>query len=484
MYDIIIIGAGVSGACIARELSRYEFDILVLEKENDVASGTTKANSAIVHAGYDAKPGTMMAEMNVRGNELYENLCRELDVPFQRIGSLVIALNEEEEHKLDELYERGIKNSVPDLKIISAEEVLEMEPHVNPDVTKALYAPTAAITSPYELCIALMENAVANGVEFKRNEKVTSINKYNNTFQLTTEAGNYYQSRVIVNATGLYADEIHNMAGGRGFRIKPRKGEYHLLDKSQGKLVSMVIFQVPTEKGKGILVLPTVHGNLIVGPNATDIEDKTDLSTTYKGLKHIVDKSKTTIKDFILRESITSFAGLRAIPDTPERDFIIEESKQVKNFINVAGICSPGLASSPAIAERVVYLIANLGIVSFIPSRKFNNTRKGIPSIADKNTHDAIKLYEKDNRYANIVCRCEVISEAEIVEAIHRIPEAIDFDGVKRRVRAGMGRCHGGFCLPRVLQILARELNIPPEKITKYGRKSYLLSRKTKEELK
>lgn len=482
MYDIVIIGAGVIGTGIARELSRYDLNIIVLEKENDVASGTTKANSAIVHAGYDARPNTLMAEMNVRGNELYENLCHELDVPFKRIGSLVVAMNEDEEPKIEELYQRGLKNGVPELKIISKQEVLELEPHVNPDVTKALYAPTAAITSPYELCIALMENAMKNGVEFRRNSKVISIKKEDNIFNITTDDGNFYKTNIIVNAAGLYTDEIHNMAGGKGFKIKPRKGEYHLLDKSQGKLVSKVVFQVPTNKGKGILVLPTVHGNLIVGPNATDIEDKTDLSTTYEGLNHIVAKSKTTIKDFILRESITSFAGLRAIPDTPERDFIIEESNQVKNFINVAGICSPGLASAPAIAERVVYIIARLRNIKFLPSIRFNNTRKGIVSISEKSPEEAENLYKKNKKYANIVCRCEVISEAEIVESIHRNPGAVDFDGVKRRVRTGMGRCHGGFCLPRVIQILSRELNIPVEKITKFGRKSFLLSGKNKSE--
>ncbi len=482
MYDIVIIGAGVIGASIARELSRYDLKIIVLEKENDVASGTTKANSAIVHAGYDARPETLMAEMNVRGNALYENLCHELDVPYKRIGSLVVAMDEDEEPKIEELYQRGIKNGVPDLKIISKREVLELEPHVNPDVTKALYAPTAAIISPYGLCIALMENAMQNGIEFKRNSKVVSIKQENNFFSIKTENGNNYNTKLIVNSAGLYADEIHNIAGGSGFNIKPRKGEYHLLDKSQGKLVSMVVFQVPTKKGKGILVLPTVHGNLIVGPNATDIEDKTDFSTSYEGLNHIVAKSKTTIKDFILRESITSFAGLRAIPDTPERDFIIGESPQIKNFINVAGICSPGLASAPAIAERVVYIIARLGVISFLPSIRFNNTRKGIISIAEKSAEEVERLYKKNKKYANIVCRCEVISEAEIVEAIHRNPCAVDFDGIKRRVRTGMGRCHGGFCLPKVIQILSRELNIPVEEITKYGRKSFLLSGKNKSE--
>ncbi len=481
MYDIIIIGAGITGCNIARELSRYKLKVLVLEKENDVASGTTKANSAIVHAGYDAKNGTLMAELNVRGNELHENLCRELDVPFKRIGSLVIAFNEEEELILKELYENGIKNGVPDLKIINKEEILKMEPHINPEVTHALYAPSAGIVGPYELCIALIENAIANGVELRRNSSVIDIKKCGEgCFDVKISSGDVFKTKCIVNCAGLYSDEIHNMAGGKGFGIIPRKGEYHLLDKSQGKLVSSVIFQVPSKSGKGILVMPTVHGNLMVGPNASDLHDKTDFSTSYEGLNSVVERAKTTIKDFILRESITSFAGLRAIPSTSERDFIIGESEYVKNFINVAGICSPGLASAPAIAERVVHIIANLGIIQFIPTIKFNNTRKKIETIEGKSAEEIQKLYEKDKRYGNIVCRCEVISEAEIVQAIHRYAGARDIDGIKRRVRAGMGRCHGSFCITKVLQILSNELNIPPEEITKFGRDSRILLGKTK----
>lgn len=485
LYDIIIIGAGITGSSIARELSRYELKILVLEKENDVATGTTKANSAIVHAGYDAKPGTMMAELNVRGNELYENLCRELDVPFKRIGSMVIAFDdEEEEDKIKELYDNGIKNGVPDMQILNKEEILSLEPHINPDVNKALYAPTASIVGPYELTIALIENAIMNGVELRRNSQVVDIHKekYNDMkiFKVDTSDGESYKSKCIVNCAGLYTDEIHNMVGGKGYKITPRRGEYHLLDKSQGKLVSRVIFQVPTKKGKGILVLPTVHGNLIVGPNAEDQEDKSNLGTTHEGLTSIVEKAKTTIKDFILRESITSFAGLRAVPSTPERDFIIGESEYVKNFINVAGICSPGLASAPAIAERVVHQTAKLGIFPFIPSKRFNNTRKDIETIEGKTPEELQALYKKDKRYAHIVCRCEVVSEAEIVQAIHRPAGARDIDGIKRRVRAGMGRCHGGFCVPKVLEILSRELNQKPEEVTKFGRKSNILLEKTK----
>lgn len=480
-YDIIIIGAGIMGCSIARELSRYDLDILVLEKENDVASGSTKANSAIVHAGYDAKHGTLMAKLNVRGNELYESLCRELDVPFKRIGSLVIAFNKNEEKILEELYERGTKNKVPDIQIIEKNKVLNLEPNINPDVTLGLYAPTAGIVGSYELCIALIENAITNGVELLRNSKVRQIKKENAIFIVKLLNGSTFKAKVVVNCAGLYADEIHEIAGGKGFKIKPRKGEYHLLDKSQGKLVKRIIFQVPTEMGKGILVLPTVHGNLIVGPNATDITDKTDLSTTYEGLNAIVNKSKTTIKDFILRESIRSFAGLRAVPSTPERDFIIEESKYIKNFINVAGICSPGLASSPAIAEMVVNIIAKLGTLDFIPSKKFINTRKAIETIYNKSPDKIQKIYNKDKKYGNIVCRCEIISESEIIQAIHRPAGAKDIDGIKRRVRAGMGRCHGAFCLPKIIQILAKELKVRPEEITNFGKNSNILLERTKD---
>lgn len=479
-YDIVIIGAGIIGCSIARELSRYDLKVLVLEKENDVASGTTKANSAIVHAGYDAVPGTLMAELNVRGNELYENLCRELDVPYKRIGSLVIAFNNDERQKIEELYDRGIKNGVPDIQIIEKNEILDMEPHINSDVSCALYAPTAAIVGPYELTVGLIENAIQNGVQLERNAEVINIENQNGKYKVNTIDNKYYETNYIINCAGLYTDKIHEMVGGKGFKILPRKGEYHLLDKSQGKLVNKVIFQVPGKKGKGILVLPTVHGNLMVGPNATDISEKDDFSTTYNGLLSVVEKSKTTIKDFILRESITSFAGLRAVPSTTDRDFIIEESKQSENFINVAGICSPGLASAPAIAEKVVNMIASKEKLSFVPSKRFYNTRKSIETLNDKSPEEIERIYKKDKRYGNIICRCEVISEAEIIEAIHRPAGARDVDGVKRRVRAGMGRCHGGFCLPKIIQILARELNLPPEEITKFGKKSNIILNKTK----
>ncbi len=480
MYDIIIVGAGVIGSVIARELSRYDLKTVVLEKENDVAMGTTKANSAIVHAGYDCKAGTLMAEVNVRGNQMYENLCRELDVPFKRIGSMVIGFGDEQKKTLEKLYEQGVQNKCPDIRILERDEILEMEPHINPDVTHALYSPHAGIVGPYELTIACMENAVTNGVEFKRNAGVTSISKEGDVFNVQAEDGQTYQGKVVINCAGLYADAIHDMAGGSGFKIRPRRGEYHLLDKSQGRLVSTVVFQVPTEKGKGILVVPTVHGNLIVGPNAENIEDKSDTSTTYEGLSFVVDKAKTTIKDFILREAITSFAGLRAVADTPNHDFIIGESEQVKNFVNVAGICSPGLASAPAIAEKVVNIVARLDAVKFIPSAEFISTRKDIETIHDKTVEEVKELYKKDEKYGNIICRCEVISEAEIIDAIHRPAGARDADGIKRRVRAGMGRCHGGFCLPKVVEILARELKLPLEEISKLGKNSKILFEKTK----
>ena len=464
MYDVIIIGGGVSGAAAARELSRYEADVCVLEKEEDVCCGTSKANSAIVHAGYDAVPGSLMAKLNVKGNAMMEQLSKDLDFPFQRIGSLVICLREEDMPGLQELYERGIANGVPDLKIIGREEVLAMEPNVTDEVYAALYAPSAGIVCPFNLNIALAENACENGVEFRFNTEVEEITKTEEGYELRTDQG-IFSAKCVVNAAGVYADRFHNMVSGTKIHITPRRGDYCLLDKSAGEHVSHTIFSLPTKYGKGVLVSPTVHGNLLVGPTAIDIEDKEGTNTTREGLDEVISKAGQNVKNLPMRQVITSFAGLRAHEDGAE--FLIGELPDAPGFIDCAGIESPGLTSCPAIGEMVAEIVKEkLGLRE---KEHFIGTRKGILDPDTLTKEERAELIKKEPAYGNIICRCEMVTEGEIIDAIRRPLGAKSLDGVKRRTRAGMGRCQAGFCSPRSMEILARELGVSMSEITKTG---------------
>lgn len=476
MYDVAIIGAGVIGASIFRELTKYDLKVTVLEKENDVSMGTSKANSAIVHAGYDPKVGTLMAKYNVKGNEMFEDLCKELSVPFKRNGSLIIAFSEEDMETVKNLYENGNKIGVKGLQILSKEEVLEKEPNLSHDIVGALYAPTGGIVGPYEYTIALMENAVSNGGELKLRSEVKNIEKENDIFKITTTDGKVIEAKYVINAAGVHADEIHNLIAKESFKIIPRKGEYFVMDKTQGKLVNSTIFQCPSRLGKGILVTPTVHGNLLVGPDAQDIDDKEDKSTAAERLDYIRETSKRTTNKVNFRESIRNFAGLRATPD--RGDFIVEEAEDVKNFIDVAGIKSPGLSSAPAIAEDVVKILNGCGL-ELKENKSFNPNREEIVFM-ELSAEEKAEIIKKDPRYGKIICRCESITEGEIVNAIHRSFGSITLDGVKRRCRPGMGRCQGGFCGPKVQEIIARELNIPMEDIYQEKDGSYILVGKTK----
>lgn len=463
-YDVIIIGAGVSGAASARELSRYKVKACVIEKEEDVCCGTSKANSAIVHAGYDAAEGSLMAKLNVRGNEMMEELSKELDFPFKRCGSLVICLNESDMPNLQALYERGVANGVKDLRIIGREEVLEMEPNVSDEVVAALYAPTAGIVCPFHMNIAFAENAYANGVEFRFNTEVQEIRKLEEGFELHTGKG-IYTAKYVVNAAGVYADVFHNMVSEKKIHITPRRGDYCLLDKSAGKHVSRTIFALPGKYGKGILVTPTVHGNLLVGPTAIDVEDREGTNTTREGLDQVISKSGMSVKNIPMRQVITSFAGLRAHEDGHE--FIIEEVEDAKGFIDCAGIESPGLSSAPAIGVMVADILKEkMGLEE---KEEFIATRKGILNPEELTKEERIALIKENPAYGNIICRCEMITEGEIIDAIRRPLGARSLDGVKRRTRAGMGRCQSGFCSPRTMEILARECNMSMFDITKSG---------------
>lgn len=478
MYDVIIIGAGVSGASVARELSRYQVRACVLERDEDVCCGTSKANSAIAHAGFDAEPGSLMAELNVKGNQMMEKLSEELDFSFKRTGAFVVCTEKEDIPKLEELYERGKQNGVEDLRILSREEALAMEPNLSDEAEAVLYVPTSGIVCPFGLNIAMAENACTNGIEFRFNTEVKSIEKTEEGFRLQTSQGEY-NTKYIVNAAGVYADVFHNMLCEKKIHITPRKGEYFLLDKNAGQHVSRTIFALPGKYGKGVLVTQTVHGNLLVGPTAYDLEDKEGVNTTAAGLDEVRQKSAITVKNIPFRSVITSFAGLRAHEDG--HDFIIGEAEDVKGFIDCAGIESPGLTSAPAIGVMVAEILRDR--LSLKENPDFVAERKGILNPADLSIEERNELIRKNPAYGNIICRCEMISEGEILDAIHRPLGAVSLDGVKRRTRAGMGRCQAGFCSPRTMEILHRELQIPMEDLTKCGGSSKLIVGRNKEEI-
>ena len=464
MYDVIIIGAGVSGAATARELSRYKIKACVIEKEEDVCCGTSKANSALVHAGYDAAEGSLKAKLNVRGNQMMEQLSRDLDFPFKKNGSLVVCLHEEDMPNLQALYNRGIANGVKELRILNREELKEMEPNISDQAYAALYAPTAGIVCPFGMNMAMAENANANGVEFKFDTEVTDLKPIDKGWEVHTDHG-VFQTRYVVNAAGVYADTLNNMVSEHKLHITARKGEYMLLDKDAGKHVSHTIFQLPSKMGKGVLVSPTVHGNLLVGPTAVDVEDKEAVNTTQAGLDSLGRTASLSVKNVPLRQVITSFAGLRA--HEAGDDFVIGEAEDAKGFINVAGIESPGLSSAPAIAVMVADRVKEM--LNPEVNDKFNPIRKGILHPDTLTLEERNELIKKQPAYGNIICRCEMITEGEILDAIHRPLGARSLDGVKRRTRAGMGRCQAGFCSPRTMEILEREVPMSMFDITKNG---------------
>jgi len=475
MYDVAIIGAGVIGNSIFRELTKYNLKVVVLEKEKDVSMGSSKANSAIVHAGYDPKEGSLMAKYNVKGNEMFEDICKELSVPFKRNGSLIIAVNDEDMKTVKALYKNGTKIGVKNLRILTKEEVLEKEPNISEEIVGALYAPTGGIVGPFEYTIALAENGVANGGEIKLEKEVISIEK-NDIFKIITKDGESIESKFVINAAGLYADKIHNLICKESFKIIPRSGEYFVMDKSQGSVVSHTIFQCPSKLGKGVLVTPTVHGNLLVGPDARDIDDKEDLGTVGDGLNAVRESSMLTTKKINFREGIRNFSGLRANPDTG--DFIVEENDEVKGFIDVAGMKSPGLSSAPAIALGVVDILDKSGC-KLDKKSNFKAKRKQI-HFMELSAKEKAELIKKNPQYGKMVCRCESITEGEIVDAIKRSFGVLSIDGIKRRCRPGMGRCQGGFCGPRVQEIIAREFNVPLEDVVQEKSGSYILLGKTK----
>ena len=475
-YDAVIIGAGVSGAAIARELAKYEARVCVLERCEDVCCGTSKANSAIVHAGYDARPGTLMARLDVEGSYMIPQLARDLDFLYRNNGSLVLCMHEEDLPLLQELYDRGRRNGVSALRMVTREEILAMEPHVREDVVAGMEAATGGIVCPFGMNIAFAENAAENGVEFRFDTTVTGFTHTREGWTVHTNQGDV-EARTVINAAGVYADVLHNMVSTHKLHITPRRGDYYLLDKTTGGYAHHTLFQLPGKYGKGVLVAPTVHGNTIVGPTAIDIDDRDGVNTTAEGLEQVMRKAANIVKDAPLRQVITSFAGLRAHEDGHE--FVIGEAEGAPGFFDCAGIESPGLSSSPAIGRMVAEMVRDKLLLRRKASYKA--TRRGIVNPAELPFEERRALIEENPAYGRIICRCEGISEGEILDAIHRPLGARSLDGVKRRVRAGMGRCQGGFCAPRVMEILAQELDLPMEEITKSGGGSRLIVGENKE---
>lgn len=478
IYDVTIIGAGIVGASIAKVLSQYNLKIALIEQSSDVSTGTSKANSGIVHSGYDPEPNSLMAKLNVEGSKLFPKWAEELHFDYKNIGSLVVAFSEEDKNHIETLFQRGKENGVENMKLLSKEELFEIEPNINPEAVGALLANSAGIVSPYQATWAIAENAVENGAKLFLEHKVHSIEKSDNWIVHTGKGD--IETHYLINAAGLFADKISEMAGARKFYIKPRKGEYFLLDSNVGNLCKHTIFQTPDAYGKGVLITPTVDGNILVGPSAEDSQDKTDTSTSRSYQDFIMEKAEKSIPDIPRRNIINSFAGVRAIAydgETGEKitDFIIEEDAEQKGFINVAGICSPGLTAAPAIGFYVANLL-KAGGLKLTENKDYVSIRKGIENFFTASLDKQQQLIEENPLYGRIICRCEMITEAEIVRAIHSTIGAKDLDGIKRRVRAGMGRCQSGFCSPKITSILSRELNIPLTSVTKMGGSSYILN--------
>ena len=473
MFDCVVIGAGVVGGLVARELTKYNLKVCILEKMSDVAMGATRANSAIVHAGFDAKEGTLKAKLNVRGSQMMKSVCDELGVKYKRNGSLVVGFNSEDEATLHSLIERGKTNGVDGLSFLTRDEILALEPNIGEGVTCALRAETGAIVCPYELCMAAVGNAMDNGAELKLDFEVKSIEKSGDVYRISSD-NDTVEAKLVINCAGVYSDEIASLVGDVSFSVRPRRGEYMLLDKECGSLVGHTVFRCPSKMGKGVLVSPTVDGNLLLGPTAEDIDDKNDTSTTQAGLKHLSALARQQVQGINFGKVITSFTGLRSTGSTG--DFII--NSPIKGFINCAGIESPGLTSAPAIAEYVVEMLKKDGC-ELLPNESFNGTRRPMHYFREATFEEKNEIIKNNPDFAHVICRCETVTAGEIIEAIRTNPKPTNIDGIKRRTRASMGRCQGGFCTPYMVELLAREMGVPVTEITKSGAGSYINVGKT-----
>lgn len=475
MRDVVIIGAGVTGTSVAYNLSKFKGDFLVVEKHADVCEETSKANSAICHGGYDAEPGSMKAKMNVEGNHMMREIADELSFPYKQIGTLVLCHREEDFPKLQKLYDQGIENGVSGMEIIYNEEILKMEPHVEKDVYAALYSKEAGIVDPFLMNVAYAEGSNLNGVEYKLNTEIVEIKEADDHYILKTKDGEEIETKAVVNAAGLYSDAIHDMVmADNKFEIRARRGEYLLLDKATAGYVNHVLFNLPTEKGKGILVSPTIDENTLIGPTSDFVDDKADLVTTRKAIEEVIDKVNDTVDNVPVRQVITSFSGNRAHESSG--DFILQETK--KGFFDCVGIESPGLTSAPAIGKYMAGLVKDSLELEENPD--FKAGRNPIPKTSEMTAEEHNELIKKNPKYGKIICRCEKVTEGEIIDAIHAPVGATTVDGIKRRCRATAGRCQGGFCLPSIIEILSRELGVDQEEITKKGNKSTYIEKRVK----
>jgi glycerol-3-phosphate dehydrogenase len=470
-YDVVVIGGGVTGCSIARSLSRYALSVCLVEKGEDVCSGTSKANSGIVHAGYDPEPGTLKAKLNIWGSAMMPALSRELDFDYRQNGAMVVCFDPEGLPKLKALYERGLANGVERMQLLSGDEARALEPNLSDAVCGALYCPTSGIVCPFGITIAFAENAYANGVEFRFNAAVDAVRKTQGGYELSFADGSSMTSRFVVNAAGVYADLFHNMVSDTPIQIIARRGNYLLFDKEVGDYVSHTIFQLPTAAGKGVLVTPTVHGNLMVGPTSKVVEDRENTATYADDLAEVAKMGSLSVKEIPMRKVITSFSGLRAHEEGG--DFVIGEASGAPGFFDAAGIESPGLSCSPAIGEEVAKMVAQAAGAS--EKKDFIATRKGVLRTRDMDPQERTKLIKEHPEYGTIVCRCEQVSEGEIIDAITRPLGAVSMDGIKRRTRAGMGRCQAGFCTPRTMELLCEKRKMRMESVCKNQKGSELL---------
>ena len=470
--DVVIIGAGAVGSALARELSKYQLDVTVVEKNSDIGGDSSKSNSAIIHTGYDAAPGTLESQLVVAANPMYDEICRDLDIPFKRIGAVLPAFTDEQMEQLPKIKHKAMMNRVYDVYYKTREELLEMEPELNPEVKGGLYIPRESIIDPFLFCIALAENAADNGVHFMLATKVIGIEQKDGAVTMVKTDKGDIECKYVINAAGLYCDEVASFVGKNTYTVTPRKGQFYILDKKTSCQVRMIVLPIPTKITKGKLMCPTMHGNMLVGPTAEDMLDKTDKSTNAEGLESIATEVRRMIPRVNLRDTITQYSGLRA-QRNPE-GLNIDMYDDLKGYVNISGVRSTGLTNSVAVASYVVDLLIESGMVA-TPKTDFIKTRKGTPHFADMSAEEKAALIAADPRYGNVICRCETITEGQICDAIHRTLGATTVDGVKRRVRAGMGRCQGGFCGPRVIEIIARELGISPEEVCKNDKGSEML---------
>lgn len=462
-YDVVVIGGGITGTGIIRELSKYNLNVALLERKMDIGVGVTKGNGGVVHSGYDPEPNKLKAKLNVKGALMYPKLSEDLGFAYKNTGSMVIGMSDEDLPYLEKLLKNGKANGVPGIKIIEHNEMKEIEPRVSKDAKYALYAPTAGMVDPFEVAVAFAENAMSNGADILRNQKVQSINKENNLFYIKTQ-NEEYEAKYIVNAAGIYGDEIAKMTGVEDYNIKARLGEILIIDKSIGFELNTVLFPIPGNHTKGIVVIPTVSGNIIVGSTAVMKDDKEFISNTTEGINELLKGASSLVPEISAKHVIREFVGLRPVEVSSNNDFVIEESKSVKGFINAIGIQSPGVASSPAIAQYVVELLGNSGL-DLKEKSDFNPYRKKPIDMSELSIDERDEVIKKDPKFGHVVCRCEFVTEGEIVDAIRSGVGALTVDGVKRRTRSGMGRCQGGFCQHKVLSILSRELGVSKEEL-------------------